>query len=337
MKVARYLTFGLLAVLLAAGSVSAQVRTTTAIHTVQVRIFVPDGVTPPQLIRVSLDSERSGQSVNNRTLIRDTFTEFQNLTNGEYSLNVTTDNDKQIEPYIERFSLRSNFPLLKQFSVFLKIRVEAGMRPPGTPTVGTIDARRVEIPKSALKAFEKGVEKAGKGKIEEAIKAFQEAVDRHPEYFEAINNLGVQYMKLMRFDEALVYLRRAAKVAPESPFPHLNIGIIQNEQKNYTEAIESLAEAIRLNFKDPLAHYQIGLAYYNTKDHLRAQLEFEIAAQSAAQRLPLTRLYLADLYKRSGRNQDAIVQLETFLREQTDNNYTEVVKRELEKLKQPQN
>jgi tetratricopeptide (TPR) repeat protein len=111
---------------------------------------------------------------------------------------------------------------------------------------------------------------------------------------------------------------------------------VLNEQKRYREASEVLHEAIKLDFNNPLAHYQLGLACFNLSDIMSAQLEFEITVESAAKKIPLARLYLADIYKRQSRTDEAVKQIETFLRETPDNPYTEAARKELAQLKQNQ-
>jgi Tfp pilus assembly protein PilF len=310
-------------------------RNNNVFHRVQVRVYLPDGPAP-STIRVQIDSERSGQPVQFKNLFRETFTEFTLIGNGNYIVTVSADNDNDIEPYTERFTLRSNFPLLRQINVFMRRKFAVKDKGPGTIAApGTVDASRIiEIPKAARKAFERGLEKAEKGKTDEAIKAFQEAIKHHPDYFEAINDLSVQFMKIGRYEDATAQIQNAMKLAPDSPLPHLNLGIVLIEQKHYVEACDALREAIRLDFNNPLSHYQLGLACFNMNDLMRAQVEFEITVESAAKKIPLARLYLADLYKRQSRTADAVNQLESFLRETTENPYTEAAKKELSQLKQ---
>ncbi|MEW6731838.1 MAG: tetratricopeptide repeat protein [Acidobacteriota bacterium] len=314
-------------------------RNAPVFHRVQVRVYLPDGITPPQVIRVQIDSERSGQPLQFRNLMRENFTEFSQVPNGEHILNVIADNEIQLETHTERFSLRSNFPLVRQFNIFLRRKLTTlNERAPGTiDATGTVSlADTNEIPKAARKAFEKGREKAGKGKSQDAIKAFEEALSHYPNYFDASNDLAVEYIKAGRYQDATLQLERAKRLSPDSSLPHLNMGIMFIEQKLYRDAVAPLSEAIRLDFNNPLSHFQLGLACFQTSDFTRAQLEFEVTVDIAARKLPLARLYLADIYKRQARNSDAIRHLEAFLRETTDNQYTEAARKELEQLKQAQ-
>ncbi len=310
----------------------------TVFHRLTVNVILPDGISSPQLIEVKLDSERTGLPLLTKTLIRDTRTEFNQLQNGEYIVTVTADNEKVLENYTERVSLRGSFSLLKQVNVLMKtkIRMAGEITAPGTLAApGTASVTEVEIPKDARKAFEKGISKSEQGKSEDAIKAFQDAIKYYPTYLNAINNLAVEYMKLSRYDEAVQYLETAIKLNSNSSLTHLNMGIILNEKKKFAEAKEQLSKAIELDFRNPLAHFELGVASFELNDFIQAQMEFETTIGMAANKIPLSRLYLAEIYKRSSHKTEAINQLETFLKENTkENPYTEVVKKELEKLKQ---
>lgn len=306
-------------------------------HRLIVNVILPDGIATPQLIEVKLDSERTGLPLLTKTLIRDTRTEFNQLQNGEYLVTITVDNEKVVETYSERVSLRGAFSLLKQVNALMrsKIRMAGETVAPGTLAAPGTASVTVEIPKDARKAFEKGINKSEQGKSEEAIKAFQEAIKHYPTYLNAINNLAVEYMKLSRYDEAKEHLETALKLSESSSLTHLNMGIILNQKKNFSEAKNHLNKAIELDFRNPLAHFELGIASFQLSDFTQAQMEFETTVGMAASKIPLSRLYLAEIYKRNSRSRDAMDQLESFLKENSkENPYTEVVKQELEKLKQ---
>ncbi len=311
-------------------SVQAQRTSMPVSHTITVKIYVPDGIVVPQVIKVELLSDRSGQPLQLINLMRgETTANFYNIANGEYAVVVTPDRESSLESAVERFSLRNNFPILKHLSIFLSGRVIKSRE-----IAGTVDATQLNVPKDARKAFERGIEKAIKGKQEEAVKAFEEAVSIYPDYFDALNNLVVHYIEMKRFDRAKQHLSRAMQLAPESPLPYLNLGILLIEQRFYREAAETLEHSLKLDGTNPLTHYQLGVAYFQTGDLQAAQKHFEFTVEHAARKIPLARLYLADIYKKLERAQDACSQIEHFLRETPDNPFTEVAKKELSILKQ---
>src|SRR6185369_8839122 len=113
-------------------TIQAQSRPNNAVfHRIQVRVFLPDGVTMSGIIRVQLDSERSGQPVQFKNLLRENYVDFSQLPNNDYILTVT-DNEDKFETYSERFTLRSNFPQFRQLSVFLRKKINMDTKGPGT-------------------------------------------------------------------------------------------------------------------------------------------------------------------------------------------------------------
>lgn len=309
------------------------------VHRLIVSVILPNGIAAPQVIEVKLDSERNGLPLLTKSLVRETRTDFTQLPNGEYIVTVTADNDKYLEPYTERVSLRGSFSITRQINVLMspKIKMGAETVAPGTIAVpGTVNANAVneDIPKNARKAFEKGLSKSQQGKSEDAIKAFSEAIRYYPTYIDAINNLAVEYIQLARYDDAAQQLETALKLQPNLALTNLNMGIVLTEKKKFAEAKEYLNKSIEADFRNPLAHFQLGVCAFQLKDLMQAQMEFETVVTNAAQKIPLSRLYLAEIYKRNSRSTDAVVQLENFLKENSaDNPYTQVVKEELAKLK----
>jgi tetratricopeptide (TPR) repeat protein len=317
----------------------AQQRPTVS-HRLQVRILLPDNAGTPEVIRVNLDSERNGLPIQTRNLLRENYTEFTGLPNGEYVMTISVDDDKKFESYTERFSLRSAFSQVRQINAFVKLRATRDLKEaPGTisatGTVSVADAANpaMEIPKDARKAYEKGQKKAMQGKSEDAIKAYREAISEYPRYLDAINNLAVEYMKLSRYDEAAAELKKAVEMVPNAPLPHLNLGMVYNEKQDFKLAIEELTRAIELDFENPLSHFQMGIAAFQLNQINQAQMEFELTVKKAGQKIPVSRLYLAEIYKRQSRVGDALNQLESFLRENDEKNqYTPIVKEEIKKL-----
>ncbi|MCS6883984.1 MAG: tetratricopeptide repeat protein [Acidobacteriota bacterium] len=296
-------------------------------HTITVKVYLPDGVAVPQVVKVELYSDRTGQPLQMINLMKgETTAVFYGLPNGEYAVSV--DAGPQFERFMERFSLRNNFSMLKQLDVFLTGRVVSNTPP------AVIDVSQANVPKEARKAFEKGLSKLQRGKVDDAVKSFEEAVSIYPDYFEAVNGLAVQYIELKQYDKARKYLARSMELAPQSPLPYLNLGIFLLEQRFYREAIETLEYSLKLDGANPMTHYQLGIAYFQSGDLEAAQKRFETTVETASRKIPMARLYLADVYKKLGRKEDACTQIEYFLRDVPHSPFTEVAKKELASLRQ---
>lgn len=84
------------------------------------------------------------------------------------------------------------------------------------------------------------------GKPESAVMALQRAIERKPDYAEALFNLGLELANLERFDEAEVRYRQAIKVGPRCAGAYNNLGILLKEKGRFTEAREAFERAISL-------------------------------------------------------------------------------------------
>ncbi|MEZ5361707.1 MAG: tetratricopeptide repeat protein [Bryobacterales bacterium] len=72
-------------------------------------------------------------------------------------------------------------------------------------------------PPKAVREMTKGADAVAAGDREEAIRHYQKALEIHPSYIEAYNNLGVQNLKLNRIDEAIAALEKAVELDPHLP------------------------------------------------------------------------------------------------------------------------
>ena len=64
------------------------------------------------------------------------------------------------------------------------------------------------------------------GQKEQALQAYQKAIDINPYYWFNYNSLGQAYSQLGEYDKALIALRRVIELEPENSFGYLNVGVI---------------------------------------------------------------------------------------------------------------
>jgi tetratricopeptide (TPR) repeat protein len=99
------------------------------------------------------------------------------------------------------------------------------------------------------------------GKIEEAIRHYQEALHLKANYAEAHYNLGVALDQKGQMDEAIRHYQEAIRVEPAYADAHNNLGIDFYQQGRTGEAIRQFQEALRLRpdhaqIRNNLAHAQ---------------------------------------------------------------------------------
>jgi tetratricopeptide (TPR) repeat protein len=86
--------------------------------------------------------------------------------------------------------------------------------------------------------------------LDQARKAYQQAVKLKPDYAEAINNLGTVYYAKKSYRRAISYYQKAIKLAPDDPRSasfYLNLGIAFFARKQYDQCAEANQTALKLD------------------------------------------------------------------------------------------
>ena len=109
------------------------------------------------------------------------------------------------------------------------------------------------------------------GRIDEAIRYFQEAEALNPEYVAAAVNLGNIYLETNRYPEALASFRKALAREPESAAALYGLGQLALSQRNYPEAISYFEKALQLVPGANRIHYSLGIAYRGAGDLAKAE------------------------------------------------------------------
>jgi tetratricopeptide (TPR) repeat protein len=298
---------------------SGQQRSAPATHVIRGRVYMPDGFPAQNQMRVTLRTLT-------QAVVQESFTdsvgnfEFRNVPGGTYEIVVwgTEDSDRdseRIETAVEKIEIISRVARTFSANIFLRSKPdEPGQRPTG----GVVSMSQLDpnIPKSARKEYERAVKESQKGSSQTAIEHFERAVTLYPKYFQALNDLGVQYSRNSRFAEAEATFGKATALDPKAPFPYFNLGYMRLNQKLYDEAVEVLNQGVALDAANWAGHMWLGVALMETKkyepsrEHLEKAVSLGPPGEVAA-----ARLYLANLFIRMGDLTRAIDASEQYLRE----------------------
>jgi tetratricopeptide (TPR) repeat protein len=101
---------------------------------------------------------------------------------------------------------------------------------------------------------------AQKGKVDEAIGHFREAIRLKPDYAEAHYNLGNVLFKKDQTDEAISQFQEAIRLALRYAEAHNNLGNVLFKKDQTDEAIRQYQDAIRLKPDNAEAHNNLGTA-----------------------------------------------------------------------------
>ncbi len=99
----------------------------------------------------------------------------------------------------------------------------------------------------AIKRNNVGAEFLKQGRLDEAIAEFQRAVEVDPNYTAAHFNLAYTYERRERIDDAIAQYRKALQLEPGNVLGHNNLGVLLDKKGLYDEAIAAFEQALKID------------------------------------------------------------------------------------------
>jgi tetratricopeptide (TPR) repeat protein len=190
------------------------------------------------------------------------------------------------------------------------------------------------IPKAARAEYERGVSALRNNKTDAAIVAFKKATSIFPDYFDALESLGVEYAKDGQYEPAVESLAHAIKVNGRAPRSLYAIGVAYMNLHRLTEAIEWLGKAAQLDPNSSNIQMMLGMAYGNGGALDKSEAAFNKALQLGGPAAAEAHFYLAGLFNKQGKFHEAGQELESFLKESKNVKDPAQIKSMIEKLKE---
>jgi tetratricopeptide (TPR) repeat protein len=253
---------------------------------------------------------------------------FPNLREGEYYVQVIAD-EKIYEPVAQRLWL--NRSQTYQMTATLRKKEETVSRKTGPQVVSISEFDRA-APAAARKEYSQAARLVGKGDTQQAIERFQRAIAIYPDYLNARNDLGAQYLKLKRFDEAAEQFRLVLEKDPKYFNSRFNLGLALIEKKDYAAAIAQLNQTVAIDSAQPAPRLWLGVALLQTGDLPGAERELSRALITGGANFIAAHYYLAQVYLRRGDSGEATRALKAYLDGAPKGEYAEEVRRLLKKL-----
>ena len=291
--------------------------------------------------RIEIRLERSGQQ-----LIDTVFSDgvgnfmFRNLLPELYYVRVKVEGYEEAR---ERVELSSSFNRSATLTLFLKsevlVRKTAEPRFEGDPDIVDVAELRADYPQKAVEEYEKAIEDAEKGNAKKAVDRLEKAVELAPDFYQAQNNLGVQYRQLGRYRDAERIFLIARELNKNAAQPLTNLGSMyldegqaqigagKNEEASATfeKAVDLLEQAIQLNAFSAPARYFLGSALFKTTEYDRAETMLARALELDDQ-MHEVRLMLVNVYMKQQRYKEVLDQLGAYIENNQDSPQLEAVK-----------
>ena len=199
--------------------------------------------------------------------------EFRNVPKGAYNIRV------RLEGF-ENVNYRVDVPGTPYVFIFLN---GSAVHARGPDTLGgnhIVDVRQLtaNIPKQALKEYEKAVREIRDHNTPRAIERLERSVKLAPNFYNAHLGLAQEYRKIDRLDAAEQELTRAFELNSREATPLIQLGEIYLEKNNFKRAAEVLSQAIRVEPGSAVTHYALGRARYRLSEYAEAEQAFTRAA-----------------------------------------------------------
>jgi tetratricopeptide (TPR) repeat protein len=185
---------------------------------------------------------------------------------------------------------------------------------------------RQSVPVAARKEYELGLKSVAKGDVTGAAAHFQEALAIYPEYLAARNDLGAQYLKLKRLDEAEKHFQLVLEKDPKNFNAKFNLGLVRIERKDYQDAIAQLNQAIVIDSTRPVARLWLGFTLLETGDLAGAERELTKALVMGGADCVAAHYHLARIYLARGEKTEALRAIQAYLEDAPKGEYVREAK-----------
>ena len=291
-------------------------------------VFAPSGRPIESRVRVKLSTMTRGDRY--FTTNQNGSFKFTGLPAGSYTVLIDKEADfKSAQATVDIIQFRGSPAQTYTVNIRLEFKDRAER-----PKPAVVNAELLNVPKKALTHYEAAMELAKKNEHQGAIDELKLAIAEHPTFTQAFNELGVQYLKLNKLEEANDAFQGALKIDPAS-FPALiNRGIVNVMMKRYGEAVPILRKALKNHEQSAVGHYFLGQALANlglfddAEQALLKSLELGKEEMKEAHRI------LAIIYSSKGAKKRAADELETYLKLAPTTPDAEKLKDQIRKLRE---
>ena len=176
----------------------------------------------------------------------------------------------------------------------------------------TVSADRLAVPKKAVSELRKAEKASQKGGIEKAIQHLLRALEIFPEFSQALNNLGVQYLKQGNAAKAVEAFGRAIEIHPTDVSANFNLGLIHSLWQEPELALPYLLTTVQHDPGNFRAIAMLAESRFNLGDFGQALDHYQQAVRKQPGQVELL-LRVADCFTQLSRFDEAIAVLRDFL------------------------
>ncbi|MBM3791606.1 MAG: tetratricopeptide repeat protein [Acidobacteria bacterium] len=157
----------------------------------------------------------------------------------------------------------------------------------------TVSVATLAIPADARREFRRSIEAKEKGEEEKSLRHLHQALEIHPDFAHALNDLGAYHYAQGDYRQSMRSLTRAVELEPGHYAAWINLGKSHLAMGSHQEAISATGQALELRPNDPLANSQMAFSHYFRGDLDGARKYFLRVAELDPASASHPQLYLA--------------------------------------------
>jgi Flp pilus assembly protein TadD len=265
-------------------------------------------------LRVSLEDENSSPV---GTVFVDSSGRFQfrSLRPGNYRLRVETFGtpfeEQSIPIELQAAPRGAASSSTTEDPTYIDVRLKR-KRTSSATTTGVVFAQ--SVPPAAREEYNRGAGNIGRDP-ESGIASLKKAIEIFPDYFDALELLGTEYVRKEQFTAALPILAHAVEINDKAYGSMYGLGFSLLKLKDFAAAVKWLERAAAGDSANPIVYLNLGLAYGNAGALSDSERALKKAYQLGGANLADAHLYLAGIYNKQGRFGEAWRELELYLKE----------------------
>lgn len=248
---------------------------------------------------------------------------FRGLRPGTYIIRVKPYGTNLLETAV-RVEVRS-LGTVPDF-VYEDIRLEVDKRftSPVETITGTIFAQ--EVPEDAKDLYESGARKLKSGN-DRGIEDLEAAVKIFPDYFDALNKLGVTYISRGKYQQGYPFLLRAIDINPKCPECFYSLGVAFYKLDQVEAGLRAARASVLLMPSSGDSHLLLGILLRLSNNIPDAEKVLLKSKDLFKDPNPEVHWQLALLYDKTGRSKEAADELEFYLKANPEAENKEQVKK----------
>jgi tetratricopeptide (TPR) repeat protein len=241
---------------------------------------------------------------------------FYDLLTNPYKITI---NDDAYEPFSVNVNVDSATSAMNFVQVTLILRANTkkdplpGRVPGSNPALVDSAEYNRQFPKKTLKEFEKGVDADHKGDADDAIQHYVRALSYSPDFYPAHNNLGSLYLGKSDFKSAEAQFREAVRLDQNDAQGYFNLSNVLMLTSRIPEAESTLVAGLQRRPDSAFGNFLQGCLYEKVGKLTEAESSLQNALRLDS-KMPQAYLKLVNLYLKQNRREDAIAQLQAFLK-----------------------